>query len=124
MSQSDPEVHVYIQNQKGQPHTLIGKTEQVMNNNNPDFTRTFTIDYFFEKQQTLKFDVYDADDFPKRLEHIGSIETTLSKIMTAQKQTWTSDIFLPNGGKSRGKIVVRADPVAHSNNEIFMNVSA
>ena len=33
----------------------------VLNNLNPDFTKTFTIDYYFEREQWIKFEVYDVD---------------------------------------------------------------
>ena len=81
-----------------------------MNNLNPDFTKSFILDYYFEKEQFLKFEVYDVDE--KALNHIGNCEITVSRIMTSQRQTFISDLFLPNGKKPRGKIVVRADSVA------------
>jgi hypothetical protein len=40
---------------------MFGKTETIMNNLNPDFTKIFTIDYFFEKEQYIKIEVYDYD---------------------------------------------------------------
>ena len=80
---SDPEVHVYMKNSNDASYYLIGKTEMILNNLNPDFTTTFNIDFYFEKQQYLKFQVYDVDD--NGLEHIGDCETTISKIMGAKR---------------------------------------
>ena len=80
---SDPEVHVYMKNSKDAKYFLIGKTEMIDNNLNPDFTTTFNLDFFFEKQQYLKFEVYDVDQ--KGLEHIGDCETTISKIMGSSR---------------------------------------
>jgi hypothetical protein len=88
----------------------------ILNNLNPDFTKTFTIDYYFEKEQWIKFEVYDVDQ--TELEHIGNCETTLAKIMTSNKTTFISDLHLPNSSASRGKIIVRADSVAQSNDDI------
>jgi hypothetical protein len=51
LSKSDPEVHVYMRDSKTKNYTLVGKTEMILNNLNPDFTKTFTIDYYFEKEQ-------------------------------------------------------------------------
>jgi hypothetical protein len=62
---------------------VIGKTEMVLNNLNPDFTKVFVLDYFFEKEQIIKFEVYDVDT--NALEHIGTLETTISRIMCAQR---------------------------------------
>jgi hypothetical protein len=47
---SDPEVHVYMKNAQDAKYYLIGKTEMILNNLNPDFTTTFNIDFYFEKQ--------------------------------------------------------------------------
>ena len=96
----------------------------ILNNLNPDFTKHFTIDYFFEKEQWIKFEVYDVDY--SSLEHIGTCETTVSRIMTSPKQTFISDLYLPKSAKnkSRGKIIVRADSVAQSNDEVTMKASA
>ena len=122
-SKSDPVVHVSIKDNKAKPYSLLGKTEQIDNNLNPDFTKTFTIDYYFEKEQWVKFEVFDVDG-PTSLEHIGDCETTLAKIMTSSKQTFIADLHLPNATASRGKIIVRADSVAQSNDEVSFRVRA
>ena len=49
-SKSDPEVHVYLKTGKQGSYMLIGKTEMILNNLNPDFVTTFTLDYYFEKE--------------------------------------------------------------------------
>ncbi|KAF1755625.1 hypothetical protein GCK72_012075 [Caenorhabditis remanei] len=41
--------------------TERGRTEVVMNNLNPQFTKTFLLPYFFEETQLLRFEIYDAD---------------------------------------------------------------
>lgn len=41
---------------------LLGKTETIKNNLNPDFTKEFNINYYFEKLQKLKFVMIDSDD--------------------------------------------------------------
>ena len=43
----------------------IGETEVKDNNLNPDFSTSFVIDYYFEKVQHIRFDVFDKD--PTRL---------------------------------------------------------
>lgn len=122
-SKSDPIIHVFLRDGKTKNYTLIGKTEMVLNNLNPDFTKTFTIDYYFEREQQIKFEVYDVDE--TELEHIGNCETTLAKIMTSNKTTFIADLHLPGRpSESRGKIVVRGDSVAQSNDDIQFRVRA
>jgi hypothetical protein len=80
---SDPEVHVFIKENRTANYSFIGKTEMILNNLNPDFTKTLVLDYFFEKEQWIKFEVYDVDDSGN--DHIGNCEVTISKIMTANR---------------------------------------
>lgn len=46
----------------GQRLVKVGQTEVVADNLNPQFLTTVNIDYFFEQQQNLRLDIYDADD--------------------------------------------------------------
>lgn len=61
---------------------LIGQTEQIKNNLNPDFTTAISISYNFEKNQPLKFEVIDEDGAGSGTgDLIGSVEVALAKIM-------------------------------------------
>ena len=62
---------------------LLEKTETMKNNLNPDFTKEFNINYYFEKLQKLKFVMIDSDDIDAD-DEIGSIETNLGSIMGAK----------------------------------------
>lgn len=53
---------MFLKNGMNGHFSLIGKTEKIMNNLNPDFTKSFMIEYYFEKEQVLRFQVYDVDD--------------------------------------------------------------
>ncbi|XP_039250265.2 copine-5-like [Styela clava] len=39
----------------------FGRTEEIKNTSNPDFTKKFIIDHFFDEIQQLKFEVYKKD---------------------------------------------------------------
>jgi p-aminobenzoyl-glutamate transporter AbgT len=45
----------------GTSWVLRGQTERVRNNLNPDFKTNIAMNYFFEKQQQLKFVIVDDD---------------------------------------------------------------
>ena len=62
LSKSDPLVEVYIIDKKKNTKVLIGKTEKINDNLNPNFTTFIECDYYFEKEQHLAFEVYDIDD--------------------------------------------------------------
>ena len=65
----------------------IGRTETVVDNNNPDFVRQFIVDFNFEEVQTYRADLYDRDSSSERLndhDFIGSSgEFSLGKLMVS-----------------------------------------
>ena len=119
---SDPVCHVYVSDSENPDNWLLyGKTEQIENNLNPDFVTYFEMDYYFEKIQPVKIEVFDVD--PTRLEKIGDFETTLGEIMGSQGLTLEGDLTLPKKKKSRGKIILRTEKVATSNDIIYFSVN-
>ena len=50
-SKSDPYVKVYFKRSPMHKEILIGKTETVQNDLNPNWTKTFLVDYIFEAKQ-------------------------------------------------------------------------
>jgi len=85
-SKTDPLVKVYIREKKEPlPEWQIsGQTETMKDNLNPDFTKNFTLNYYFQKQQQLKFEVLNEDD-GGAMELVGMVETTFAKIMASPK---------------------------------------
>ena len=61
LSKSDPVCVMFLKDSKSNSWQRLGETEMMLNNLNPDFTKSFTIDYYFEKQQDIKFELYDVD---------------------------------------------------------------
>ncbi len=82
-STSDPVVHILTLH--GSSWVKIGETDTKQNTLNPDFAKSLIVDFFFEKVQPMRFDVYDKD--PSKLEFIGRAETPLGKIAGARNQT-------------------------------------
>ena len=58
-SKSDPQCRIY--EMIGSEWVLRGQTERMMNNLNPDFQTSVVLNYFFEKQQQLRFEMVDSD---------------------------------------------------------------
>lgn len=52
------------------------------------------------------------------------VEVTLAKIMSAPNTTLIEDLILANKTDPRGKIIIRAESVAASNDELELRVSA
>uniref|UniRef100_A0A8C7KZJ1 Copine 7 n=1 Tax=Oncorhynchus kisutch TaxID=8019 RepID=A0A8C7KZJ1_ONCKI len=87
LNKSDPCVILMVQNQ-GQ-WTELDRTEVIKSNLHPVFAKVFTLDYYFEEVQKLRFEVYDIhgthsigardDDF------LGGVECTLGQIVAQKK---------------------------------------
>jgi len=84
MSKSDPQVNFYQKTSKG-TWILIGKTEMIKDNLNPNFAKSFIIDYVFEIRQDLKFEVIDIDGPGKnQFDYIGHCYTDVGSIVGAR----------------------------------------
>ena len=119
-SKSDPIVKIYMQNEKTKQWVLIGETERVMNNLNPNFQRSINVVYFFEKHQVLKFDVLD-DDGKNSFDTVGWAQMSMGDVMGARAQTKMVDLQAKEGGK-RGRIIVRAESIQASNIECHWQI--
>jgi len=81
---------------------------------NPEFTKTFPINYFFEKTQYFKFEVVDVDSSSSDM--IGTLETTMGNIMGSKASTLIAE--LTHNNKKTGTIIIRGESVAESNKEV------
>lgn len=98
----------------------IGETEIVWDNLNPDFAKSFVIDFVFETVQLLKAEVVDCDDdkdVKNRL--IGSTEFELGRLIGSQNNT----LILPliEDKKTNGNIIVRSEKVARDNDILTLD---
>jgi hypothetical protein len=80
-SKSDPQCMVY--EMVNTQWVLVGKTEQLKNNLNPDFKTRIVMNYFFEKAQNLKFVMIDGDS-STTFDTIGEIQATIGSLMGAK----------------------------------------
>lgn len=100
--------------------TEYGKTEVIPDNWNPNFVKTCVIDYIFEQQQYLKFQLVSNNN--NKIIHLAECETTVGAVVGARNQTAVFD--LNSKGEFKGKLVIRSDKLTSSNEEIFMAISA
>lgn len=116
-SKSDPYVRVYTKKPNNPNWVLVGRTETVDNNLNPNFQKSFIFDYVFEMRQEMKFEVMDEDDKTNSAndEFIGSVETTLGACAGAREQTSILTLANPQKNNNVGKLIIRVEPVNSSN---------
>ena len=107
-SKSDPLVVVYAKDAAGS-YRELGRTEIVQDSLDPKFAQSFTIQYFFERTQWFRFDVYDADaptpDLDKH-DFIGrTTELRLCDIVSgSQHGRLTAELNRPGKRRSSGPL--------------------
>ena len=122
ISKSDPFVEVWLKNDERSSWVKVAQTETINNNLNPDFSTPIPIDYYFEKIQEIRFEVYDQD--PSRREEQGKHQTKVSALLGAKNQTYYAELKLASKPKSkRGQIIVTTDCVKSSNKSVKMSLS-
>lgn len=122
MSKSDPQVVLYFRHQQTNQWYEFGRTEVIKDNLNPNFYKTFQVDFIFEVQQHIKFDVIDIDSSTS-FDFIGSAESNVGKIVGSRNQVCILDLL----GKSKektGKLIVRAEKVGENREILNCRIAA
>ena len=61
LTETDPMVKLYVKDDTKNEWIFDESTETINNTLDPKFTKALTINYYFEKTQNLKFEVYNAN---------------------------------------------------------------
>eukprot|EP00761_Pharyngomonas_kirbyi_P013138 gb/GECH01013165.1/.p1 GENE.gb/GECH01013165.1/~~gb/GECH01013165.1/.p1 ORF type:complete len:510 (+),score=138.88 gb/GECH01013165.1/:1-1530(+) len=116
LSASDPLCHLSMYDSvQGEWHSE-GSTERITNDSNPTFSKTFTIDYFFEQDQKLCFEIYDVDsDSVELKDHdpVGKLETSVADVVMS-RGGFQGTLHKANQ-ESSGEIHVRCEEVSGRN---------
>jgi Ca2+-dependent lipid-binding protein len=106
LSKSDPVVAVYTCDRPG-AYMEYARTEQIKNNQNPQFVKAVEMTYQFEVIQKLRFAVYDVDNDSASLsddDFLGSMDCTLAEIVSAR--TYTKPLEIAGSTEGNGTITV------------------
>ncbi|XP_065097289.1 copine-1 isoform X2 [Paramisgurnus dabryanus] len=123
-SKSDP-LCVLLQSVGEDQWTEVDRTERIKNCQDPEFSKKFLIDYYFEKVQKLKFGVYDIDNKSVDLkddDFLGGFECTLGQIVSSRKLTRPLQLKA-NKPAGKGAITITADEV-RDNRAIVLEIEA
>jgi len=143
-SKSDPKVFIFIEkvtynnNSNNSIWEKIDSTERIKNNNNPNFTKSIYIDYYFEMIQKLRFIVFDMDnesDEWSKNDFVGYTEKTLGDLISGSyNNVYTTELSssVPSGMKinntkaknslKNAKINIRVQEVVNSQFTFEMNI--
>ena len=109
-SKSDPYVIISMRTITGQ-WRVVGKTEIKWNHSDPDFAKSFIVDFIFERRQWVKIECRDADDpTGTQYDSLGQAEFELGYLIGAQNSTLALDLKEPEKDRILGKVVVRGEP--------------
>ena len=76
---------------------------------------SFIVPYLFEKNQTIKCEIYDYDD--QESEIIGQYSVMMNKLVTSSTQSVKGELQMnEKKGSNRGKVILTANSVENSNN--------
>ena len=118
-SKSDPQIILYVKTPSG-VWSELGRTEIIKDNLNPNFSKTFQLDYIFEVQQHLKFDCIDIDS-KTSFDFIGSAVTSVGTIVGSKNQMSVFDL-VDKSGKKSGKLIVRAEKVGNCRESLVIKL--
>jgi len=132
-SPSDPFVVISQKDDKTGQFGELCKTEIVMDNNDPEFTKQIHIDYRFEEVQIIRLDVYDADskNINKLSDHdyIGHCEFVLGDLVTSDGSKLAMKLKDRKGKqlvvrKAASLCIVRSEEVKSDNDEFVIQFRA
>jgi len=76
---------VYMKSRGGRTWKEMGRTELIENTLEPEWSKTFLLDYYFEEKQCIKFSIFDwtqtESNDPYEQEPLGTCEATLAEIV-------------------------------------------
>lgn len=58
----------------------VDRTEVIHSCINPSFSKVFTVDFYFEEVQRLRFKLYDIISSLEDADFLGSVEVTLGQV--------------------------------------------
>eukprot|EP00854_Cymbomonas_tetramitiformis_P002444 gene2444-3178_t len=107
LSKSDPLAVLYTRDGRGR-WVEHGRTEWIKDKLDVDFTTTFSLQYYFECIQPLRFEVYDIDNPQTQSladdDFLGAAECDIGQIAGSRGQTKKMDLRDPK--KKAGQLVV------------------
>ncbi|EGR33026.1 hypothetical protein IMG5_063670 [Ichthyophthirius multifiliis] len=98
---------------------IIGQTETIKDNLNPNFKKTFIVDYIFEVKQECQFEIKD-DDGNGKFDQIGECQATLGAIVGAKNNILILDIMHKKTKKKTGNLIIMSEAIEESRDELQM----
>ncbi|XP_029359757.1 copine-4 isoform X2 [Echeneis naucrates] len=103
----------------------VDRTEVIRSCVNPAYSKVFTLDFYFEEVQRLRFELYDINSSHngvKEADFLGSVECTLGQIVSQRKLS--KALVRPGGSVGKAIITVTAEELTGNDDYIELSFSA
>ncbi|XP_058878701.1 copine-4-like isoform X2 [Acipenser ruthenus] len=122
---SKPDPCVILQMQSHGQWLEVDRTEIIRSSINPVFSKVFTVDFYFEEVQRLRYEVYDISSNHNGLkdaDFLGGMECTLGQIISQRK---LSKPLLKHGNTAgKSSITVIAEELSGNDDYVELSFSA
>uniref|UniRef100_A0A7N5ZWG5 C2 domain-containing protein n=1 Tax=Anabas testudineus TaxID=64144 RepID=A0A7N5ZWG5_ANATE len=103
----------------------VDRTEVIRSCVNPTYSKVFTLDFYFEEVQRLRFELYDINSSHnglKEADFLGSVECTLGQIISQRKLS--KALLRPGGTVGKAIITITAEELTGNDDYVELSFSA
>ncbi|XP_020515068.2 copine-4 [Labrus bergylta] len=103
----------------------VDRTEVIRSTVNPTYSKVFTLDFYFEEVQRLRFELFDVNSGHnglKEADFLGSVECTLGQIVHQRKLC--KALLRPGGTVGKAIITITAEELTGNDDYIELSFSA
>ncbi|KAM9352695.1 copine-4 [Symphorus nematophorus] len=123
---SKPDPCVVLNMQSHGQWMEVDRTEVIRSCVNPTYSKVFTLDFYFEEVQRLRFELYDINSSShnglKEADFLGSVECTLGQIVHQRKLS--KALLRPGGTVGKAIITITAEELTGNDDYIELSFSA
>ncbi|XP_023820405.1 copine-4 isoform X1 [Oryzias latipes] len=103
----------------------VDRTEVIRSCVNPTYSKVFTLDFYFEEVQRLRFELFDINSGHnglKEADFLGSVECTLGQIISQRKLS--KALLRPGGTVGKAIVTITAEELTGNDDYIELSFSA
>ncbi|XP_058504789.1 copine-4 isoform X1 [Solea solea] len=122
---SKPDPCVVLNMQSHGQWMEVDRTEVMRSCVNPNYSKVFTLDFYFEEVQRLRFELFDVNSGYNGLreaDFLGSVECTLGQIISQRKLS--KALLRPGGTVGKTIITITAEELTGNDDYIELSFSA
>ncbi|XP_071381982.1 copine-4-like, partial [Centroberyx affinis] len=122
---SKPDPCIVLKMQSHGQWLEVERTEVIRSCINPTFSKVFTLDFYFEEVQRIRFELYDISSSHnglKEADFLGSVECTLGQIVSQRKLS--KALLRPGGTVGKAIITITAEELTGNDDYVELSFSA